>query len=373
LLGEMTYAVLMQLGNDDAAQMSTWVVTFALAGVLLGICARAGIGLRGQIVAFAALGSTTAIMVWIGEGKIDLLSSSMGLAALYLLIPRPDLGPLPRSDLVIAGLLAGFAITTKLMLGFCLAVASGILLFWTYAPASVRTRRPWQGLSVRSLGPLFSAGLLFGGFTLVGLAPQFIKNGILLGAPFAPLGTPYTEWLVEDRWYGADTVRLIRLLYPFVLTFGDYFAQYGQLSVLVLAFLPLALFLRRPQSFWHSPLAAITVAAWVAIAGWATFQGDKVVTRYILPVLLLCIPLAAAAAEHVTARAFRPRMLGTLVIAACFATLYMTANFSTNFYFFPMSAAKVVFATALPCERGLGFCEPMNIINRVAPPGARVF
>src|SRR5262249_37995523 len=28
LLGEMTYAVLMQLGNDDAAQMSTWVVTF---------------------------------------------------------------------------------------------------------------------------------------------------------------------------------------------------------------------------------------------------------------------------------------------------------------------------------------------------------
>ena len=168
---------------------------------------------------------------------------------------------------------------------------------------------------------------------LIGLAPQFIKNGVLLGAPLAPLGTTNIDWLMRERWYDATTVSHIRFLYPFVLTFGEYFAQYGQLSVLVLAFLPLALFLRRPETFRRSPLTAVTAAAWVAIAGWAGFQGDKVVTRYLLPVLLLCIPLAAAAAEHVTKRSFRPCALGVAVIAACFATLYITANFSTGLFF----------------------------------------
>jgi membrane protein insertase Oxa1/YidC/SpoIIIJ len=42
----------------------------------------------------------------------------------------------------------------------------------------------------------------------------------------------------------------------------------------------------RPTSFWHSPLTAITIAAVAAIIVWAIFQGDKVVMRYILPVLL---------------------------------------------------------------------------------------
>ena len=234
-------------------------------------------------------------------------------------------------------------------------------------------RRRWEKLTTRSLLPLISAGLIFSVFVLIGLAPQFIKNGVLLGAPLAPLGTTNIDWLMRERWYDATTVSHIRFLYPFVLTFGEYFAQYGQLSVLVLAFLPLALFLRRPETYRRSPLTAVTAAAWVAIAGWAGFQGDKVVTRYLLPVLLLCIPLAAAAAEHVTKRSFRPCALGVAVIAACFATLYITAHFSTGLYFFPWETARIAFGLAQPCDRGLQWCAPMDVINRVAPEGARVF
>jgi hypothetical protein len=294
LLGEMTYAALMAIGNDDAAQMVTWVVLPVFAAVLAGTCGRCGIGVRGKIIALAALASTTAVLIWIGEGKIDLMASSLGLTTLYLLVPRADLGPLPRYHLMLAGLLAGFAVTAKLMLGFCLVVASAVLLFWTYAPAAFKTKRPWQGLLPLALVPLLSAGLIFGAFLLLGIATLFIKNGMLLSAPFAPLGTAGTNWLVRELWYDAATVAYIRLTYPFVITFGEYFAQYGNLSVLVLAFLPLALFMPRPDSFWRSPLTAITVAAVIAIIVWATFQGDKVVMRYILPVLLLCVPLAAA-------------------------------------------------------------------------------
>jgi len=40
LIGEMTYAVLMQIGSDDAAQMVTWVVLFAIAATLVGYARR---------------------------------------------------------------------------------------------------------------------------------------------------------------------------------------------------------------------------------------------------------------------------------------------------------------------------------------------
>lgn len=373
ILGEMTYAAVMLIGNADAAQMVTWPLFLAMAAVLIGICGRTGIGLRGKIVALAAVASSTAATIWVGDGKIDIIASTLGLASLYFLLPRPDLSPLPRSNLMIAGLLAGFAVTAKLILGFCLVLASAVLLLWTYAPAAVEWRRPSVRLITRSLMPLISAGLLFGVFALIGLAPHFIKNGVLLGAPFAPLGTENTGWLVRERWYDAETVTRIRLLYPFVLTFGDYWAQYGHLSVLVLAFLPLAFFLGRPDSFRRSPLTGVTVAAWVTIAGWATFQGDKVVMRYMLPVLLLCIPLAAAAAEQVTARWFRPRFLGTALIVAGVTTLYITANFSTGRYFFPHKAVRVMFGLQEPCERSLQWCMPMYMVSRLAPEGARVF
>src|SRR5262245_20464459 len=372
VLGEMTYAVLFLLGNDDAAQMSTWMVAFAMAGVLLGIGVRAGLGLRGQIIGFTAFASTTAVLNWIGEGKIELIASALSLAALYLLTPRVELASLPRADLMIAGLLAGCGITTKLILGFCIAVAGGLLLFLTYAPAAMRSWRLLRTLRLQSLMPLVSASLLFGAFVVIGLAPQLIKNGVMINAPLAPFDTGGTGWLMEQHWYDASTVAHIRLIYPFVLTFGEYFSQYGQLSVLVLAFLPLVVLLPRPPSFWNSPLTAITVAAWVTIAGWAAFQGDKVVTRYIIPVMLMCIPLAAAAAEQVTARGFRPRILGIAVIAASFMTLYIVARFTTGFYFFPRQAVHVVLASAQPCERGLQWCAPMQMVNRVAPEGARV-
>jgi hypothetical protein len=373
LVGEMTYAVLMQIGNEDAAQMVTWIVMFAIASALMGICAKAGLGLRGQIVALAMLMTTTAAINWVGEGKIDLIASGLAVASLYFLIPRRDLSPLTPGDLIVGGLLAGFAVTAKLMLGFCLGVMGSLLLFWTYAPPAIRSRQPWMAFHPRTLMPLISAGLLFGTFAFIGLAPQFVKNGVLLGVPFAPLGTAFTGWLVVELWYDYDTVRHIRMLYPFVLTFGDYFAQYGNLSVLVLAFLPLAVFLPRPASFWNSPLTAITLAAWLAIALWATFQGDKVVMRYILPALLFCIPLAAAAAERVTAPDFHPRTVGLLIVASCLATLYMTAFFVTGFWYFPAKAMKVASGTAGPCERGHYFCETMEIINQAAAPGARVF
>lgn len=374
LLGEMNYAALMLLANDDAAQVFTWAASLAAAMVLVGICDRAGLGLRGKVFALAMMFSSTAVLGWIGEGKIDLFGSSIGLAGVSLLVPLRSGVPIGRRDLVIAGLLVGFAITCKLILGFCLAIMAAVLLGWTLFGEAVASLRARASLLRAPMVPAVASSSIFGFFVLVGLAPHFVKNGVLLGMPFAPLhfGGQQTPWFVDELWYGPETVAHIRLLYPFVLTFGEYFAQYGQLSTLVLGCLPLALFLRRPERLALSPLTAISVAAFAAIATWAVVYGDKVVTRYFLPALLLCVLLSARAAENATDRSFRPRYLGIVVIGFALAVLSMTAGYSMHVYFDASKALKVMLGTASPCERGLEWCHPMNAVNQAAPKGARV-
>ena len=369
ILGEMNYALLMQIGSDDAAQMLTYFASIALAVVLIDICAAVGIATRGRIIALTAMFTSTAVLIWIGEGKIDLLATSIGVAGLALIVPR--LTESSRGMYFVGGLLLGLAITVKLILGACLAVIAAVFVAFTFmaelADGPARERR------LNILFALIGAGLAIGFGIVFGLAPHFIKNGVLIGEPFAPLwSASRADWLVEERWYPPSVVMRIRLLYPIVLTFGDYWAQVGNISVLVLAFLPLALYLPRPRPMWRRPLVAVTVAAWLALAAWATMQGDKVVMRYILPALLLCIPLAAAAGERVTKRSFRPRWLGAAVIGSCFVTLGINAFHGVGIYFFPSTTLKVISQTASPCERGLPWCAPMDKANRLAPPGARV-
>src|SRR5262249_37402427 len=148
-----------------------------------------------------------------------------------------------------------------------------------------------------------------------------------------------------------------------------YFAQYGQLSPLVLGFLPLALFLRRPERVAESPLTAMSVAAFAAIAFWAVTFGDKVVPRYFLPALVLRIPLAARAAENVTDQSFRPRYLGVAVISFSLAVLWLTARFSMSFLFDAPKAFRAVLGTAPACERAYDWCRPMTAVNLAASRG----
>ena len=201
LVGEMTYAALMQIANQDAAQIFTWVANLAGAMVLVGICDKAGLGLRGKIFALAMMFSSTAVLAWIGEGKIDLFASSLGLAGVALLVPSRSGMPIARRDLMLSGLLIGFAITCKLILGFCLAILSAILLGWTVfgqLAASLRARAPFFRAVV---APTVISGCIFAFSVVLGLAPHLVKNGVLLGMPLAPLpfGGQQTTFL-DELW-----------------------------------------------------------------------------------------------------------------------------------------------------------------------------
>ncbi len=372
LLGEMTYAALMLLANDDAAQIFTFVANLAAALVLLGICERCGLGVRGKTYALIMMFTSTAVLAWIGEGKIELFANSMGLAGIALLVPHRDGERLQRGDLVVSGLLTGFAVTCKLILGFCLAILALVLFSWTTLARSLKAVRAGQPFLRSVAAPTIVSGLIFTVAIVAGVVPQFVKNGALLGMPFAPLTLSHSEWFTSEIWYGPQTVAHIRLLYPLVLTFGEFFAQYGQMSPLVLGCLPLLLFVQRPRSVLKSPLIAVSVAAVAMIAAWALMFGDKVVPRYMLPALLLCIPAAARGAEAVTDLSFRPIFLGVVVTVFAATTLWFGARFAASYHYDLPKAFRTMTGLADPCERAWFWCRPMTAVNTAASPGARV-
>ena len=202
------------------------------------------------------------------------------------------------------------------------------LLFWSYVLQRSVCGSP-EGFELEVGAAALSAGLLFGAFAFIGAAPAFYQEwSTYRRALLAPLGTVNTDWFVEG------TIRCRnRQTHPPAVSFRAHVrrilrtvrADIGACAGLS----ALALFLRRPACS-GSLLTAITVAAWVAIAAGRPFSATKVVPRYFLAALLLCILLAAAGAERVTAPDFRPRSIGFLVVAVCLATLYMTASFVTD-------------------------------------------
>ena len=143
---------------------------------------------------------------------------------------------------------------------------------------------------------------------IIALLPHLIKNGLLFNNPLAPFGTDLMNLLNQD-WFGPATTRRVLLTYPLALTFGDYWGQLGNLSPLILGFLPLAIFLPRPRNPVTSPLIVLTLAALVGVLAWITIRPSMLLPRYMLATLLLFVLLPARAAEFLTLHDSYPRYL----------------------------------------------------------------
>ena len=220
LLGEMHYAALIAVGAPDAAPLVAWPVLLAIAILVGSLSGRVGCGPRGRWLAVSCLLTSSAALAVLGDGKVDLWGAALGLAAaLWAITPGGAFS---------AGLFFGFSVVAKLSNLLGLAPALGLLLLG----------RTWRSRSVRPLAAA-AAG------TVLALAPHVLKNAVLFSQPFAPFGVASGGW-AEQTWFGPATTRRLLLTYPLALTFGDYWAQLGHLSPLVLAYLPLAFLLPRP-------------------------------------------------------------------------------------------------------------------------------
>ena len=372
LQGEMHYAALMALQSPDTARLFAWSTILAGAVILLALGRRVGLGRRGQWIALAGLFTSSAVVYLSGDGKVDLFAVPFGLAAYYWVLQVRN-GP-RRLALWLTGLFCGFAIVAKISYLPVMAPGIVLLLVWGY----------WEDFldpakRKRALLTLSTAGLQIFMGLLLGLIPHLIQNGILYHNPFSPFGSHTIGW-ADQLWFGLETTRRIVLTYPLALTFGSYWAQYGGISPLVLAFLPLAFLLPRPRPFLSSPLVMVTLAALAGLVTWIVFQPSVLSPRYILAVLLLFILLPARAAEFVSRNDSKPRWLtagimGVMDIIQVVVGVYFLIN-----VFFIFNTYHYLKGSLSECERNnsissnaSNFCYAMSAINNAAEPGDRVF
>jgi hypothetical protein len=365
LLGELHFAALILLRSRNAALLFSWPTIIA-AGVMLASLGRvAGMGRRGQWLTLSILFSSSAVVWLSGDGKVDLFGVALGLAAYYWAVQirfnRTKL------TLFLTGLFSGFAFVAKLSYIPAMVPGIALLALWGYGE-EFKDKSNWRSFLKSFMGGslIILAGLI------VALAPHLIKNSLLFHNPFSPFGSGGMSWL-DQKWFGEEVTRRILFTYPFALTYGEYWAQYGNLSPLILAFLPLAFFLPRPRSWLSSPLVVITLVALVGLATWVVYKPSVFAPRYILATLLLLALSPARAAEHISLADFRPRVLAFGVNVFTSITLIAFGLYFLNIIFFPGAIIPSLMGTIDECDRDGISCSAMDKINKLAQPGERVF
>jgi hypothetical protein len=366
LQGEMHYTALMALGSPDAAQLFAWPTILVGAVMLLALGRQTGLGRRGQWIALAMLFSSSAVIWLSGDGKVDLFAVTFGFAAYYWAVCVRS-GP-RRLALLLTGLFSGFALVAKLSYVPILVPSIALLVGWGFLD-DLRGRRQWKSaLKSMTLGGL---QILLG--LAIAILPHLIKNGLLFHNPIAPFGMGGMSW-VDQTWFGPATTRRVLLTYPLALTFGSYWAQYGDLSPLVLAFFPLALLLPRPRSPLSSPIIAVMLAALAGTLAWVIIRPSVLSPRYILAILLLFILLPARAAEYISYSDFRPRWLTAGVMGCMGVTLIAVGLYFLGIVFFPENTYRYLSGKMPECGRDTQpYCRAMVAINHEAAPGDRVF
>lgn len=363
LLGELHYAALMSLASVQAAKLFLWSNYLPMVGLLLAIGARVGLSQRARFIAVLMLVTSTAVTYISADGKVDLFSAALGLAAFYWAMEFQ--GEHKTLALCLTGLFTGLAVIGKVSYLPVLVPAILLLLVWEWFSSS----KP-KTLRVSTLVPLVTllAGLCF--WSLLPFVPHVIKNVVLFHQPLAPFVGSGAQTIRDQIWFAPATTRRIVLTYPLVLVFGQYPMQYGNLSPLVLAFAPLLLVLPRPKSFSDSQLTRITLAGILGVVLWLIVRPSVVAPRYFLSPILMLIPAAAYAADYFYRKESKPHLIKAGILLSLF---FFTISSLEQVRGVPGTALRYLTGRISDCAVGQAQCTALTAVNQEARPGDRVY
>ncbi len=362
LQGEMHFAALMTLGSPAAAELFSWPTILAGTLMLLGISKKIQVTRSGQWIIFAMVFTSSAILELSGSGKTDLFATALGLSAYFWAFSINDTEE--HYAICLTGIFTGLALVAKISYVITLLPSVTIIVIQAL----------WQKQINGSSKTKEVIHLIFWGVLGISFAvlPHLIKNYTLLGNPLAPFGTG-SNTLQNQNWYGPKTMEHIILTIPFSLTFGDYWAQMGNLSPLIIALSPFILFLPKPHNFLKDKLTILASAASIGLICWFVFRPSVLAPRYFMAcALLFSIPVAKSVDLFIP-KERKPKILNFTIIAITSLTICTSAIYYINRVFFPTQALSYLFLRLSECEKESRYCGLITIINKVANPGERVF
>jgi hypothetical protein len=366
LLAEMLIAALLSLGMPNISpRIYSWANYLPMLALLYGLSRHCGLGRRGSLLAVIAASTSSVVILFWGTGKTDLFAVGPALAACIFAIALWDRSH-RRGAIALAGVFTGFACVFKLsyLLPFLPAVM--VLILWNnlFDAVSAYGEKRWadlRGIFWRSLTDMtmFGAGITFA------FIPHLIKNLYLMGKILG-------DNVIGEAFYSRATTLRLLLSYPLALTYGRYWAQFGTLSPIILAFFPLLFCLPRPKSWKSSRLGALTCTTVAGVVLWMALMPSIFMPRYFLATLLLLGIPAAAGAEFMS----RQRNVISSLIPLAVIVVLITTPLHVNKRYFTFSATHAIQYIANPeddCPMSPGYCEIHKAINAVAAPNARIF
>lgn len=365
LLAEMQLAALFLLDMPGASpRLFSWLS--GLAGVVLmaAIARKAGLGRRGQLLSVIMLLTSSAAAYFWGQGKTDFFAAVFALAGVLFALERCDGAASRKACVLLAGLFTGFALVAKLSYIVAFLPTICVLLFWRSGYSywlDRHTDGAWQKLIKEGFG----YAMLFTCALLVALVPHLLKNHILLNTLVDTYG--------NHHYFSDSTTRRIVLTYPLWPFFGSFWAQYGNLSPLVLAFLPMLIWVLWKDKRWSPPVVAIALAAVAGLLAWVVLFPSVPMPRYFLATLLLFIIPIAWAMERVS---YVDKWLNYGVVLVALACILIFHR-SWKAEIFRVDAAYE-YLLGEQSEKNLHIDEVLSrnvyeAINQSAEPGARVY
>lgn len=354
---EVQFSAIIQIFGDQTARMLSWlsggiVITFCVA-----IAEKVGLPAKTKGVILALVLTSTAFTDLLGDGKVDLASSALALAAVYWLIDNDD-----KSKNLLAGFFAGLAMSSRLYNVFLLTIFIGALyLLRIYFKSKDGEFRGFGAFALSLTWVVIGA--------ILPLTIHLFENWLIYRDAFAMLGA--ASALTSDKWqwsFDPQYIWVMRLLYPFVVTFLNTPQSLGNISPLFLGFLPNIFFstVRKKINF-PRPLIEITGAALAALLLWVSLFFTIIEIRYVFFIWLILFIASSQVIVIVLedkSHVFHKLLSALVIVLLGFITLRVA--------YFALDTYSPLDKRGNPQCSDYNFCDYLQPINDNAELGARV-
>lgn len=355
------FTVVIQLFGDQAARMLSWVNggVMLLAGWQIG--KTVGLSARARWFFLTFMLTSTAFVDLLGDGKVELISTAPLIVALGWIID--SLQAPSRGRFLLIGALLGFSIIARPYNIFLVPVFT--VSFYVLQVWPVLRRQGWNA-AFRFARPvlwMFPTLLFMGVFHLW-------QNALWLGSPFAPL--TYARELDSSDWqwqFDPGSLNLLRLLYPFTVTFLNTPQSLGNISPLFVGFLPFLLLPDvRTRLRLSAPFRLLLFSALLTLVLWITLFFTVVEIRYIFFLWILLFLFSGQVLEA-TLDTLESRSQAVVRVALSLLLVFI----SLRTLFISLATYSPIDSQGRANCYTIHFCAFLDPLNQSAPEGARVF